>query len=125
MRKQACGFTLVEIIIVLVILGIVAVLAMPKLMNYSTTASRQTLNSVAGALNAASATNHTLSKSGASNAVSGINDCNEMGNALPASSPLPDNVTIESLELTPNASATCTVTDNYGNSATFIGWGTS
>ena len=53
--KRSQGFTLVELIIVIVILGILAVTAAPSFLNFGTDAKRSTLQGVKGALESAGA----------------------------------------------------------------------
>jgi MSHA pilin protein MshA len=50
MRKQQSGFTLIELIIVIVILGILAVTAAPKFLDISTDAKGATVKAVVGAV---------------------------------------------------------------------------
>ncbi len=54
MKKQA-GFTLIELVIVIIILGILAVTAAPKFLNLQDDARTSTLKGVAGSLNSAGA----------------------------------------------------------------------
>lgn len=50
MRKQSSGFTLIELIIVIVVLGILAVVAAPRFLDLSTSAKIASLQSVAGTM---------------------------------------------------------------------------
>lgn len=54
MKKQS-GFTLIELVIVIIILGILAVTAAPKFLNLQDDARNATLKGVEGALNSAAA----------------------------------------------------------------------
>ncbi|MDX1539564.1 prepilin-type N-terminal cleavage/methylation domain-containing protein [Arsukibacterium sp.] len=54
MKRNQAGFTLIELIIVIVILGILAVTAAPKFLDFGGDARRSTLTGVKGALESAS-----------------------------------------------------------------------
>ncbi|WP_213995020.1 prepilin-type N-terminal cleavage/methylation domain-containing protein [Arsukibacterium sp.] len=54
MKRNQAGFTLIELIIVIVILGILAVTAAPKFLDFSGDARKSTLTGVKGALESAS-----------------------------------------------------------------------
>lgn len=55
--KTQKGFTLIELVMVIVILGILAATAMPKFVNFRDDANRAAADSLAGSLSAASAIN--------------------------------------------------------------------
>jgi MSHA pilin protein MshA len=58
MKKQQGGFTLIELIMVIVILGILAAFALPRFADFSGDARKATVNGVAGSLRSASAIAH-------------------------------------------------------------------
>ena len=58
MKKQQGGFTLIELIMVIVILGILAAFALPRFANLGADARRSTMQGVEGAMKSASAISH-------------------------------------------------------------------
>jgi len=57
MRKQK-GFTLIELIIVMVILGILAAFAIPRFFDFGSSARKASINSLLGSVNSASSIGH-------------------------------------------------------------------
>jgi MSHA pilin protein MshA len=57
MRVQK-GFTLIELVVVMVVLGILAAFAIPKFYDFSTSAKTADINGLAGAFNSANVTAH-------------------------------------------------------------------
>lgn len=60
MRKQESGFTLIELIAVIVIIGILAATAAPKMFNMQDSAAQAAVNGVAASIESASALNHAV-----------------------------------------------------------------
>lgn len=59
MKKQQSGFTLIELIMVIVVLGILAAFALPRFANFSGDARLAAMQGVAGAIKSASAVAHS------------------------------------------------------------------
>ena len=117
MRRKQIGFTLIELVMVIVIVGVLAAVALPKFIDLSGDANRAAVDGVAGAMASASATNYAGKKANSSNGVS-IANCDQIGFAMQGG--IPGGYTVAASLVGPNASATCTVTQTKsGLTATF------
>jgi len=123
-NKKISGFNIIELVLVLVVIGIIAALIVPKFINIGNESEVAATQTVASALNSSSANNALASKTGESTAVS-VTNCTNISSTLPGSNPLPSGYTITSQSISSGARVTCTVTNPDGvTTATFIGRGT-
>lgn len=76
MEKQA-GFTLIELVMVIVILGVLGAVAIPKFVDFSGDAEDAALAGVAGGLSSAAAINYAAKKTG--NTATTVTDCQHAG----------------------------------------------
>ena len=120
-KREHAGFTLIELVIVIVILGILAVMAIPKFVNLSTDAQTAATNGVAAALASANATNYASRSENATNGVA-ITNCTGVAGALLGGA-LPTGYTITSAAVTAGNTITCTLNGPNSTTGTFSATG--
>lgn len=124
MRKGQQGFTMIELIVVIVILGILAATALPKFIDMRSDAQSASVQGVAGA--AASAMNLNYSGCAVMNNVVTANKCVKVnacsnvaslmqGGALPTGYTAAPKVAGSDIGSVNGATATCTITLTSGS----------
>jgi len=121
--EEPAGFTLIELIMVIVILGTLAAIAFPRFVDLSSEAENAALEGVAASMGSASAMNYAVRV--ASGRVKGlpVADCTDVVNLIDGG--LPSGYTVSPTAVAPDTTASCSVTQTSSNAqALFVIHGT-
>jgi MSHA pilin protein MshA len=111
------GFTLIELVMVIVILGILAAVVIPQFVNLSGEANRGAAQGVAGNMSSAMAVNYSTRLLTSVAGTSAIGDCTDISKILQGG--IPVNYTVQPQAIT-SGTLTCQVS-NGSYTAPFVG----
>lgn len=119
-RTFAEGFTLIELVIVIAIIGILSAVAIPKFIDLASDAQTAATTAIAGALSSANASNYGARKANVSLGIA-VTNCSNLSSALQGG--LPSGYTITAGAVSVDNSVSCTLSGPSSTSATFTATG--
>ena len=120
MKRSQSGFTLIELVMVIVILGVLAAMALPKYIDMKGDAQQASVDGVAGALSSAAAVNYAARSAKSTNGAA-VANCTDGATTLQGG--LPTGYTITAAAVAAGASVSCTLTGQGAKTQTFTAIG--
>lgn len=106
MKQAQQGFTLIELVMVIVILGVLAATAIPKFVDLKSDARQAALDGVRGALSSAAAINYAARSANATKG-NAVANCSDVATSMQGG--LPTDYAITAGAVAVNTSVSCTV----------------